>query len=103
MRRAALRAALSSHASAGTLAFVDAAGFGEPSTKQAAALLQDWGQDLPLVVVATDQEEALVKSFRNLERVVVVAPSDLEVAALVWAKSALVTQGAKEAIERRAG
>src|SRR5437016_4503373 len=51
VRRAALRAALSSHASAGTLAFVDAAGFGEPSTKQAAALLQDWGQDLPLVVV----------------------------------------------------
>lgn len=100
--RAALRSALASHASAGTLALVDPAAFDEPSTKQAVALLSDWGNDLPLVVVATDEEEVLVKSFRNLERVVVVAPSELGVATIVWARSLLLTERSLEAVVRRA-
>src|ERR671936_70775 len=51
--RAALRAALSDHAQAGTLALVDPSSFDSPSTKGAAALLTDWGQDTPTVVVVT--------------------------------------------------
>ena len=43
--RAALRAALSDHASAGTLGLVAGDSFEEPSTKQAVELLQGWGQD----------------------------------------------------------
>jgi large subunit ribosomal protein L4 len=100
-RKAAFRAALSAHAKEGTLAFVDGSAFGEPSTKQAAALLEAWGQRSPVLVIATDAEEALVKSFRNLERVLVITPGDVEVAALVWARSLLVSESARDALEQR--
>jgi large subunit ribosomal protein L4 len=101
-RKAAFRAALSAHAKEGTLAFVDGSSFAEPSTKQAVALLEAWGKQAPVLVVATDDDEALIKSFRNLERVVVVTPADVEVAALVWARSLLVSEAAREVVERRA-
>jgi large subunit ribosomal protein L4 len=101
-RKAAFRAALSAHAKEGTLAFVDGSSFDEPSTKQAVGLLEAWGKQAPVLVVATDEEEALMKSFRNLERVVVVTPTEVEVAALVWARSLLVSEAARELVERRA-
>jgi large subunit ribosomal protein L4 len=100
-QKAALRSALSAHASEGTLAFVDG-GFDEPSTKQALELLGGWDKQLPLVVVADEGEEALIKSFRNLERVLVTVPAELEVAHVVWARSLLVTEAARELVERRA-
>jgi large subunit ribosomal protein L4 len=93
-RKAAFRGALSAHAKRGTLAVVDSAGFAEPSTKAAAALVGGWGAELPLVVVAQPDEEAMVKSFRNLERVLVLEPSELEVGALVWARSVLASESA---------
>jgi large subunit ribosomal protein L4 len=102
-RRAALRAALSAHAQAGTLGLVDGPGFSEPSTKAAAALLQAWGQERPLVLVFAEGEEALAKSFRNLEKVAVVEPSELEVAAVVWARSLLVSEAALAEVRARAG
>jgi large subunit ribosomal protein L4 len=100
-RKAAFRAALSAHVKEGTLAFVDGSAFGEPSTKQAAGLLEAWGKQAPFLVVATDEDETLTKSFRNLERVLVIAPADVEVAALVWARSLLVTESARELLEKR--
>jgi large subunit ribosomal protein L4 len=100
--RAALRSALASHASAGTLAVVDAATFPAPSTKQATALLAQWGKEVPLVLVAMPEEEPLVKSFRNIARTVVVTPGELEVSALVWARSVLVSQASLELVQRRA-
>ena len=102
VRRAALRGALSSHATGGTLGVVASGAFDAPSTKAAKALLESWQTETPLLVVATEDEEALVKSFRNLPRVVVTVPSELEVAALVWARSLLVTQGALPLVEARA-
>jgi len=101
-RRSALRAVLSDHAANGTFGVLDGSGFSEPSTRRATELLADWGKDLPLVVVAGDEEPNVTKSFRNLERAVVVTPSELEVAALVWARSVLVTQDALEAVQGRA-
>jgi large subunit ribosomal protein L4 len=101
-RKAAFRAALSAHAKEGTLAFVDGSSFDEPSSKQAVGLLEAWGKQAPVLVVATDEEEAVIKSFRNLERVVVVTPTEVEVAALVWARSLLVSEAARELVERRA-
>jgi large subunit ribosomal protein L4 len=101
-RKAAFRAALSAHAKEGTLAFVDGSAFGEPSTKQAVGLLEAWGQRTPILVVATDEEEALIKSFRNIQRVLVVAPAEVEVAALVWARSLLVSETALELMQKRA-
>ena len=96
--RAAFRAALSDHAQRGTLAVLDAGGFTEPSTRSAAALLSTWGADLPLLVIAQPEEEALVKSFRNLDRALVLEPSELEVCAIVWARSVLASEGALERV-----
>jgi large subunit ribosomal protein L4 len=101
-RHAALRGALSSHAVNGTFGVLDGSGFDAPSTKRAADLLASWGKEPPVVVVATDEEQNVIKSFRNIESVVVTAPSELNVAAVVWARSLLVTQGALEAVQGRA-
>ena len=102
-RRSALRAALSQHASNGTFGVLDGSGFTEPSTRKATDVLGTWGNEFPLVVVvAGDEEQNVSKSFRNLERAVVVTPSELEVAALVWARSVLVTEDALEAVQGRA-
>ncbi|HET9460701.1 MAG TPA: 50S ribosomal protein L4 [Gaiellaceae bacterium] len=101
-RRAALRGALSDHASNGTLAILDGSSFDEPSTKKAAELLSGFGTR-PTVVVVTEDEEVLVKSFRNLEKVLVTAPSELEVAALLWARSLVVSEAALPLVLARAG
>ncbi len=100
--RAALRSALASHASEGTLAVVDAAAFEAPSTKQARGLVEAWGKQAPLVVIALHEEDNLRKSFRNLSRVAIIGPSELEVSALVWARSLLVTEAALPLVEGRA-
>jgi large subunit ribosomal protein L4 len=101
-RRAALRGALSDHATRGTLGLLDGAAFTAPSTKQAVELLGAWAKDVPLVVVATEDEENVIKSFRNLERVVVTLPSELEVVSVVWARSLLVTEAALPLVQGRA-
>jgi large subunit ribosomal protein L4 len=101
-RRAALRGALSDHATKGTLAILDGSGFDEPSTRKAADLLAGWG-NRPTLVVVTEDEDVLVKSFRNLEKVLVTAPSELEVAALLWARSLVVSEAALPPVLARAG
>jgi large subunit ribosomal protein L4 len=99
-RKGALRAVLTRHAQNGTFAVVDGSSFGDaPSTKRAVELATQWGQEFPLLVVAEPQEQTIVKSFRNLDRSLVVEPSELEVGALVWARSVLVTEAALERIQ----
>jgi large subunit ribosomal protein L4 len=100
-RKAAFRAALSSHAQAGTLGVIDESAFSEPSTKSATAFLDAWGKELPALVVVQEDEEAVIKSFRNLARVLVITPAELEVAAIVWARSLLVSEGALEDVQKR--
>jgi large subunit ribosomal protein L4 len=100
--KAALRSALASHASAGTLALLDITTFDEPSTKLARTFLEGSGLAAPVVVVLTAEETSAAKSFRNLERVAVVGPSELEVGAIVWARSLLVSEAALLVIEGRA-
>ena len=101
-RRSALRAVLSQHAANGTIGVLDGSDFSEPSTRKAVDLLGTWGKEFPLVVVAGAEERNVSRSFRNLDRAVVVTPAELEVAALVWARSVLVTQDALEAVKGRA-
>jgi large subunit ribosomal protein L4 len=101
-RRSALRGVLSRHAANGTFGVLDGSGFSEPSTRKAVDLLGAWGKERPLVVVTGPEEQNVAKSFRNLERAVVVTPAELEVAALVWARSVLVTQEALEQVKARA-
>ena len=100
--KAALRSALSDHAQAGTLALLDPKSFDTPSTKVASDLLEKWGASTPTVVVVTEEEESVTKSFRNLDRVLVTVPSELEVAHVVWARSLLVSQAALDAVQGRA-
>jgi large subunit ribosomal protein L4 len=101
-RKAALRGALSGHAAAGTLGLIDPAVFADPSTKSAAALLAEWGKEPPVLVVAGEDDDNLIKSFRNLERVLVTVPSELEVATVLWARSLLISEPVLEQVQRRA-
>jgi len=100
--KAALRSALSDHAQAGTIALLDPKSFDAPSTKAASDLLATWGMSTPTVVIVSEEEESVSKSFRNLERVLVTVPSELEVAHVVWARSLLVSQSALDAVQGRA-
>jgi large subunit ribosomal protein L4 len=101
-RRSALRGALSDVAGRSALAVIDASGFKEPSTRAAADLVGTWGKEFPLVVVVQPNEETVAKSFRNLDGVLVLEPAELEVGALVWARSVIATQGALDRIKELA-
>jgi ribosomal protein L4 len=52
--------------------------------------------------VAQPEEQALIRSFRNLDRVAVVTPAELEVGAVVWARSLLVSEDALPLLTGRA-
>ena len=101
-RKAALRSALSAHAQAETLGVVDPGAFTEPSTAAAAELLGKWNKELPLLIVAQPEDEGVIKSFRNLDRVVVTVPAELEVNQVVWARSLLISEPALELVQGRA-
>jgi large subunit ribosomal protein L4 len=98
--KAAFRSALASHAQAGTLALLDAATFDEPSTKLARSVLDGLG--VPTLVVLDADEQTAWLSFRNLPTVELVTPSELEVAALLWARSLVVSEAALPAVQGRA-
>jgi large subunit ribosomal protein L4 len=85
----------------GTLAVLDASGFDKPSTQLAVSLIKAHGMETPVVVVTLD-EQNVSKSFRNIDRVVVTTPDQLEVSALVWARSVLVTQDALQPVQEKA-
>ena len=101
-RKAAFRAALSAHADEGTFGVLADDSFEAPSTKNAATLVEAWGKQTPMIVVAQEGQEAITKSFRNLGDVQVVTPSEVEISALVWARSLLVTQASLELLQGRA-
>jgi len=101
-RRAALRSALSVHAERGSIAVFDATSFGEPSAKQAAQLLRDWGQPLATLVLLDAEEANAGLSFRNLERVLAMPVEDAGVADVIGAASLLVSEAALEQLTARA-
>ena len=101
-RRAALRGVLSLHAERESLAVFDATKFDDPSTRQAAELLEDWGARMPTLVLLSESEAAAGKSFRNLTRVDAMPVADAGVADLVGAASLLVSQAAMQSLVARA-
>jgi large subunit ribosomal protein L4 len=102
-QRAALRSALSLHAQRGSLAVLDAAAFSEPRTSQAAELLNGWSEPRPTLVALAAEESAAALSFRNIDRVAVLAHEDVGVADLLGAASLLLSQAALDALTARAG
>jgi len=65
-------------------------------------VLADWGKTTPMVLIVTEAEETLIKSFRNLERVLITIPAEVEVAEIVWARSLLVSEAALPLVQARA-
>jgi large subunit ribosomal protein L4 len=101
-RRRALRAALSVHAARGSIAVVDASAFDEPSTKKAAQALEKWGAAAPTLVALSGDEASAAKSFRNIDRVVVLETDSVGVADVVGAASVVLSESALESLSRRA-
>jgi large subunit ribosomal protein L4 len=98
-RRAALRAALTDHAQRGAIRVLAAGALDEPSTKAAAGLLET---EMPTLVIATPDETSVIKSFRNLDRVHVTVPGELEVTEVVRARSLIVTEAALPLVQGKA-
>jgi large subunit ribosomal protein L4 len=101
-RRAALRCALSIHADRGSIFGLDVGGFSDPSTKQAAELLEDRRGGSVLIVLTGADEATAFKSFRNLAGVNVLAADDCGVADLVGAATVVFSEGALDALTARA-
>jgi large subunit ribosomal protein L4 len=101
-RRKALRAALSVHAERNSVAVLDGSSFSEPATKQAADVLKKWGADGPTLIVIGAEEEAVAKSFRNIDGVHVALADAAGVADVLGAGSLVVTQTALEQLKGRA-
>ena len=101
-RRAALRSALSVHAARDTIAVFDPSGLvDDPKAKAAAALLADWGQRLPVLVVLTEEQSRAALAFRNLPRVSVLAAQDIGVTDLIGSAAVLASQDALDALTAR--
>jgi large subunit ribosomal protein L4 len=101
-RKAALRSALSLHAERESLAVFDASVFDGPSTKQAFELLDGWAPTGSVLVVLHDEEDAAGLSFRNIERVAVLAADDTGVADIIGGNSLLVSERALPLLVARA-
>jgi large subunit ribosomal protein L4 len=98
-RLKALRIALSSHASAGSLHIVDGSKFDAPKTSQAAELFAGAGLQVPVWVVVAHDEVNLAKSVRNLDRVYVANADNLDAYDVVMARSLVVSKAALHMLE----
>jgi len=101
-RRRALRAALSVHAERGSIAAVDPAGFGTPSTKAAVAALASLDGDGRVLVVLTDGEESAAKSFRNIRDVTVMHADAVGVADVVGHARLVISEKALTRLTEKA-
>jgi large subunit ribosomal protein L4 len=101
-RKKALRAALTVHAERDSIAVLDGSTFNQPATKQASEALRKWGADLPTLVVIGADEEAVAKSFRNIEGVSVALADAAGVADVIGATSLVISEAALEQLKGRA-
>ena len=94
--KAALRSALASHASARHRSPSSTADAVRRAVDEVGARASSKARasQTPIVIVAHRGGDELRKRFRNLQRVAVIAPSELEVGAVVWARSLLVSEAA---------
>ena len=90
------------HAGRDSVFGLDAGAFDEPSTKQAAELIDERRGGSVLLVLSGPDESAAFKSFRNLAGVTVLAADDCGVADLVGAASVVFSQAALDSVTSRA-
>jgi large subunit ribosomal protein L4 len=81
---------------------LDGSSFEAPSTRKAVEALDGWDAELPVLVLLSDEEDACARSFRNIERVSVLAATDAGVADVVGAASLVVSSAALERLEQAA-
>jgi large subunit ribosomal protein L4 len=96
-RKKALRAALSVHADRSSLAVCDPSVFDAPSTKAAFQALSGFSSGRALVVVS-DDDANLAKSFRNIQGVAVRSADNVGVADVIGAARLILTPAALEHI-----
>ncbi|MBO9533213.1 MAG: 50S ribosomal protein L4 [Solirubrobacteraceae bacterium] len=101
-RAAALRSALSVHAARGSVAVFDPAPFDKPSTKAGLKLLSSWDRKGATLMVLSDEQELVSRSFRNLEKTRVLPVSQVGVADLIRAANLVLSQEALDALTTRA-
>jgi large subunit ribosomal protein L4 len=98
MKRGALRSALSDAASSGKLVVIDEIGFDEPSTRDAAAILEALELGGKVLVVVPEPETTVEKSFRNLHQVRLTYARSLSVYDVLSADRVLFSKPALEAL-----
>jgi large subunit ribosomal protein L4 len=95
----AMRSVLSAKAAEGALQVVDDFKLGEPSTKTAATVLKALGIEGRATVVVGNEDEAAVKSLRNIEKVRVITASEANTYDLVDNSVLVFTKPALEWLE----
>ncbi|MBI4283982.1 MAG: 50S ribosomal protein L4 [Chloroflexi bacterium] len=94
MRRLALRCVLSAKVRDNELLIVEQLQLEQPKTKEMVAILAALGVDSSALIVASEPEENLIKSARNLPRIKTLPASLLNVVDLLSYKRLLVTVAA---------
>ena len=94
MKRAALRSALADAAASGKLAVVDGLTFDGPRTRDAVGVLRALDLRGKVLVVLSEPDEAVEKSFRNLPETKIVYPGNLSTYDLLAADRVLFTSAA---------
>jgi large subunit ribosomal protein L4 len=102
-RRVALRTALCGKLADGEVCLFDPSAFGAPSAKAARALLADLDSPRRAVVVTTERNDTVVKSFRNFPRVTVRNATDLCAFDVAAGGLVVIEEGALSALEERVG
>lgn len=105
-RQRAIRVAIQDHALRGSMVLLDGLAIAKPRTKDAAAVLASLGLTGKILVVVDNPtpetaaaHDAIVKSFRNLDRVTVLPAARINAMLLVGHNHVVCTTGAWDAIQ----
>lgn len=99
MKRLALRSALTDRAREGRIKVVEALSFDEPKTRTAVDTLGSLGTYGNVLLVLSEPDELVEKSFRNLPEVKIVYPGNLATYDVLYADWLLFTRVALEGIK----
>jgi large subunit ribosomal protein L4 len=99
MKRLALRSALTDRAREERIKVVEGLAFDEPKTREAADVLASLGTFGNVLVVLSEPDEVVEKSFRNLPQVKIVYPGNLSTSDVLYADWLLFTRAALEAVK----
>lgn len=100
MKRLALRSALTDRAREGRIKVVDGLSFEDPSTQEAASVLESLETDGLILLILAQPDAVVEKSFRNLRQVRVAYSGNLGTHEVLYADWVLFTKEALEAMAR---